>query len=170
MTMAVVLILLFPLAMIASAGTDILSMTIPNWLTGLLAVVFFAAALAQGMAPMAVGLHAATGLICLAITFACFILGWMGGGDAKLIAATALWLGPTQALADYVVAAALFGGLLALGLLGARALVSPTTGVAFLDRLLIRGGGVPYGVALGAAGLMVFPDSHWGPTAFGFFA
>ena len=52
-----------------------------------------------------------------------FNFGWIGGGDAKLAAATAAWLGWT-AILDYGLAAALFGGILTLILLGARTVAS----------------------------------------------
>ena len=41
----------------------------------------------------------------------------------------------------------------------------PATGIGFLDRLLRRGGGVPYGVALGAAGITIFASGAWYETA-----
>ena len=47
----------------------------------------------------------------LAVTFVFFALGWIGGGDAKLAAATALWLGFDHLL-KYLLYASLFGGVL----------------------------------------------------------
>ena len=64
------------------------------------------------MAPAVFGLHVLTGAAVLLLTFSLFALNWMGGGDAKLIAATALWFGPSALLADYVLLAAMLGGLL----------------------------------------------------------
>ena len=58
-------------------------------------------------------MHALCGAAMLVFTFALFNLGWIGGGDAKLAAATALWLGWTP-LADYGLASALAGGALTL--------------------------------------------------------
>jgi prepilin peptidase CpaA len=100
------------------------------------------------------------GLAILLITFGMFSFGWLGGGDAKLAAATAAWLGWT-AILDYGLAAALFGGILTLILLGLRTvpLPAPLARVAWLARLHNASAGVPYGIALAAAGLMQFPNS-----------
>jgi prepilin peptidase CpaA len=89
-----------------------------------------------------------------------FSFGWLGGGDAKLAAATAAWLGWT-AILDYGLAAALFGGILTLILLCLRTVPLPAAlaRVAWLARLHNAGAGVPYGIALAAAGLMQFPNS-----------
>ena len=89
-----------------------------------------------------------------------FSLKWIGGGDAKLAAATALWMG-WETIVDYGVAASVCGGLLTLGLLTARARPLPTV-VARLPgfgRLHNPVFGVPYGIALAAAGLLEYPHT-----------
>jgi prepilin peptidase CpaA len=96
-----------------------------------------------------------------------FNLGWIGGGDAKLAAATAAWLGWT-AILNYGLAAALFGGILTLILLGARAAPLPAAfgRIEWLARLHNVNAGVPYGIALAAAGLMQYPNSSiWAALA-----
>ena len=55
-------------------------------------------------------LHLGAGAVVLAVTFTFFSRGWIGGGDAKLAAATALWLGFDQ-LMNYLLYASLFGGV-----------------------------------------------------------
>jgi prepilin peptidase CpaA len=98
----------------------------------------------------------------LAVAFGCFSQGWIGGGDAKLAAATALWFGFDHLL-DYLIYASLFGGILTLVLIQFRRLPLP----AFMERqpwvmrLHEAGGGVPYGIALAAAALMVYPKTDW---------
>jgi prepilin peptidase CpaA len=151
----------FASAMAFAAVSDLLSMTIPNRVPLALAAVFLLAALPAGMPAATIGLHAAFAVACLALTFGCFVAGWMGGGDAKLIAATALWYGPTAAMADYLVLASLCGGGLTATLLVLRWQLKPATGIGFLDRLLEPKGGVPYGIALGLAGLATLPASFW---------
>ena len=81
--------------------------------------------------------------------------------DAKLLAATAVWFGPTPMLLEYILFASIYGGLLTIGLLTIRAFLQPVTGVAFIDRLLERETGIPYGIALGLAGLTVYSGSVW---------
>jgi hypothetical protein len=92
-------------------------------------------------------------LAILMIAFVMFNLGWIGGGDAKLAAATAAWLG-WAAILDYGLAAALFGGILTLIILGARTAPLPAVfgRIDWLARLHNANAGVPYGIALAAAG------------------
>jgi prepilin peptidase CpaA len=91
-----------------------------------------------------------------------FAMGWIGGGDAKLAAATALWLGFDHLLA-YLIYASLFGGLLTFLLLQSRALPLPRflSGQSWAERLHRKDCGVPYGIALAAAALAVYPDTIW---------
>ena len=152
-----IFVLLMALAMVS----DIRSMTIPNRLNIALVTVFALSALWAGMPGTAAAFHFLFALAILAATAALFALGWMGGGDSKLIAATALWFGPSSLFLDYLLLAALLGGGVTLLVLLARALLQPTTGLAFLDRLLGRSNGVPYGVALGGAAIVVALSADW---------
>ncbi|MBB4002677.1 A24 family peptidase [Aurantimonas endophytica] len=159
--LAALLILTFPIAMIYAAMSDLVSMTIANRVSLALVAAFPLAALMIGLPGSAIGAHFVVGIACLVVTFGMFAAGWMGGGDAKLLAATALWLGPTPALAQYLLFGAVFGGVLTVAILLSRASLAPVTGIVFVDRLLSRDTGIPYGIALGAAGLTVFADSAW---------
>lgn len=155
------LLVVFPLLMAFAVFSDILTMTIPNRVPAILAVAFVVLAVSTGLPLPALSLHLLIGLVVLGITFGCFAAGWMGGGDAKLMAATALWFGPTEALAQYLLISSVFGGILTLGLLMARAQLMPATGIGFVDHLLQKETGIPYGVALGAGGLVTFSSSGW---------
>src|SRR5690606_26546741 len=84
---------LFAALVVTAAARDALSFTIPNWISGGLVLLFFPAALAGGLGWPAFGLHLGVGLAALVAGMAMFALRWMGGGDAKLLAAAALWLG-----------------------------------------------------------------------------
>ncbi len=149
---------IFPGAMAFAAATDLFTMTVPNRLALVLAVSFFIMAPLVSLGLADVGLHVALALAALAITFAFFSFGWIGGGDAKLFAATCLWLGPAAMLA-YSINAALLGGALTLVLLIWRGLPLPLllTNQGWLVRLHNSDEGVPYGIALAAAGLLVYP-------------
>lgn len=150
----------FPALMALSASMDLLTFTIPNRLCVVLALGYVAFAALLGVPVVDILLNVSCALTILAITFVMFSLGWLGGGDAKLAAATAAWLG-WAAILDYGVAAALFGGILTLILLGARMAPLPAAlgRIGWLKRLHNASAGVPYGIALAAAGLMQFPGS-----------
>ncbi|KAF0122000.1 MAG: prepilin peptidase CpaA, partial [Xanthobacteraceae bacterium] len=112
-------LLIFPAMMAFAAASDLFTMTISNRVSLVLVTGFFAMALFTGMAWPVIGMHVAAGFLVLSVGFVCFALGWMGGGDAKLAASTALWLGWGQLL-EYAVFASIFGGVLTLGLLTLR--------------------------------------------------
>ena len=155
------LLIVFPFCMVFASVSDILTMTISNRVPAVLVAAFVVVALASGFSPAFVGLHLAVGLAALLVTFGCFAAGWMGGGDAKLIAATAIWFSPGPELFQYVLFSSAYGGVLTIMLLAARANLVPGTGLGFVDHLLQKDTGVPYGVALGAAGLTVYSSSDW---------
>jgi prepilin peptidase CpaA len=152
--------LVFPLLMAYAASSDLLTMRISNRVVLLLVGGFFILALLAGFSLETIGLHVAAAAIVLAISFAFFSFGWIGGGDAKLIAATTLWLGFGTML-PYLVYASLLGGALTLSLLAVRRwpLPLPLKQVVWIDRLHDAKTGVPYGIALAAAGLLVYPSS-----------
>lgn len=155
-----VALLAFP-AIVAMAGSmDLLTMTIPNRLTIALVATFPVASLCAGLDWTAVAMHLACGTLMLAIGIAMFARGWLGGGDAKLLAATALWLG-FEHLAAYLLLVALFGGALALVVLLYRRMAPPVwaCGQAWAMRLHDSKGGIPYGIALAAAALWIYPST-----------
>ena len=150
----------FPVLVIWAALRDATTMTIPNRLTLLTAAAFAPAALLAGLTPAAWVLAFATGAAALVVGVAMFALGWVGGGDAKLFAACGLWLGATAA-APFLLWTALAGGALASALLlGRRAAeMAPGYGPLWVQRLLSKDQGVPYGVAIAAGALVAFPQS-----------
>jgi prepilin peptidase CpaA len=155
-------LLLFPALMAFAASSDLLTMTISNRVSLLLLGGFFAMALLTGMNGSALLSHIGAGLLVLAVTFGFFARGWIGGGDAKLAAATALWFGFDHLLA-YLVYASVLGGGLTLLLLQFRNLPLPSMflGQEWAERLHNKQGGVPYGIALAAAALLIYPDTAW---------
>jgi prepilin peptidase CpaA len=158
LTLDTLLLLFFPALMAFSAVSDMLTMTIPNRVSLLLVAGFVAMAILTGMPLKTFGLHLVAGALVLTITFSMFALGWIGGGDAKLAAATGLWCG-FGVLLEYLLFASIFGGLLTLGLLYLRTFLLPETAmkIEWIARLHHHKTGVPYGIALAGAGLMVYP-------------
>jgi len=155
-------LVLFPALMAFAASSDLLTMTISNRLSMALVGAFAILALATGMSLADVGMHLAAGAVVLAVAFGCFSQGWIGGGDAKLAAATALWFG-FDYLLQYLIYASLFGGVLTLILIQFRLLPLPAilARQAWIVRLHEKGAGVPYGIALAAAALAVYPETGW---------
>ena len=156
-----VIFVVFPFCMLFAAISDMLSMTIANRVPVLLVVTFAIVAPLTGMDWTAFGLHFAAGALVLAVTFGLFALGGMGGGDAKLLAATAVWMGLNVNLIGYLVTSAFIGGLLTVAILAYRkSPLSVFTGHSrFLRHFADNSVGVPYAVALGLGGLITFPDS-----------
>ena len=151
----------FPFCMLFAAISDMLSMTIANRVSVLLVVVFALVAPLTGMEWAAYGLHFAAGALVLTVTFGLFAMGGMGGGDAKLLAATAVWMGLNIQLVEYLVASTLIGGLLTIAILLYRKspLAAFTGQNPFLRHFADEKTGVPYGIALGLGGLLTYPDS-----------
>ena len=155
-------LLLFPAMMAFAASSDLLTMTIPNKVSLAMIGGFILLAVATGMSLEQLALHAAAGLLVLILAFAFFARGWIGGGDAKLAAATALWFG-FEHLTEYLIYGSIFGGALTLALLQYRAVPLPAIliGRVWAERLHEPKGGVPYGIALAAAAMVVYPSTHW---------
>ncbi len=153
---------IFP-GIVAFAGAmDFFTMTIPNRVSIVLVAAFFLLAPFAGLGLYDIGTHTAAGLLILCATVAMFFMGWMGGGDAKLVSAVALWIG-FEHLLDYLVLVGLAGGLLGIALLAFRARPLPAIAArqAWVLRLHDQKGGIPYGIALSAAGLVIYPQTAW---------
>jgi prepilin peptidase CpaA len=161
----VVKLMLFPALMAFAACSDLLTMTISNRVSLILVAGFFGLAFATGMAYGDILMHVGAAMAVLAVAFALFLPGWIGGGDAKLAAATALWFGFGH-LMPYLLYASLFGGALSLLLIQYR--MAPLPAVlarqTWAERLHRKDGGVPYGIALAAAALVVYPETSWMPS------
>ena len=153
----------FPFALAYAAASDLLTMTISNRISLLLIACFVALAPLTGMGLTVFAQHVSAGAVMLAVTFTLFSLGWIGGGDAKLAAVIALWFGWTPATIEFVGLSAIFGGCLTMAILGFRRTPLPAFAMRtpWVQRLHNAGAGVPYGIALAAGGLAVYPHSIW---------
>jgi prepilin peptidase CpaA len=152
----------FPAAMIYAGIADLLTYKIRNVLVIAVGLAFLVLAPLAGFAPVDIALSLAVALAVFAVTFGFFAAGWIGGGDAKLATAAALWFGWEHAL-TYFVYAALLGGALSLALILFRRIPLPATlsRISPVGRLHAADSGVPYGVAFAAAALLVFPETGW---------
>jgi prepilin peptidase CpaA len=155
-------LVLFPALMAFAASSDLITMTISNRVSLALAGGFLVLALVTGMGLADIGWHLAAGAVVLVTAFVFFSRGWIGGGDAKLAAATALWLGFDQLL-PYLLYASLLGGVLTFAMLQLRTmpLPAPLVGQAWAERLHRMDTGIPYGIALAVAALLIYPHTNW---------
>ncbi|MCL2714156.1 MAG: prepilin peptidase [Alphaproteobacteria bacterium] len=155
-------LLFFPALMAFAAASDMFTMKISNRLSIALVAGFVVLAFADGMAAMTILGHVGAAALVLLVTVFCFSRGWMGGGDAKMASAVALWFG-FEHLLEFLLWASLLGGVLTLLLLQFRRWPLPLmlTGRAWVERLHRKGGGVPYGIALAASALLIYGDTGW---------
>jgi prepilin peptidase CpaA len=153
---------LFPAMMAFAASSDLFTMTIANRVSLILIGGFGLLAVMTGMNATDMLLHVGAGASVLVVAFGLFTFGWIGGGDAKLAAATALWFGFNH-LFDYLIYSSILGGVLTLLLIQFRMLPLPQmlVGRDWIERLHRRGGDIPYGIALAAAALLIYPHTEW---------
>jgi prepilin peptidase CpaA len=154
------LLLVFPALAIVGALKDLTSYTIPNWISLALVAAFVGAALVVGAPLPVVGLCLAAGLGGLLLGMAMFAAGWIGGGDGKLFAVCALWLG-WPAILPFMLYTGLAGGALTFAILALRsAWLAPAVagGPAWIRKLGTDGGDLPYGVAIAVGALAAFPQ------------
>ena len=125
-------------------------------------LAFFPLALLAGLGGWDIADHVAAGVLMLVLGVLLFIPGWFGGGDAKLMAAIGLWIGPENLL-PYMLYVALAGGMIAAAFSSARSVPLPRVllGEAWALRLHRHDTGIPYGIALAAGALLVYPQTVW---------
>jgi len=156
----IILLSVLPILVIAAGLNDLTTMTIPNWISLGLMIGFVPTAFALGLPLSTIAVHFGVALGALFIGAGMFALRWLGGGDAKLIAAVCLWLGLSGS-ATFLLVTAVVGGLFSLGLIMARGTpgLAMLAGPSWMSRLLEPAGDIPYGVAISAGALMAFPTS-----------
>jgi prepilin peptidase CpaA len=155
-----VLMVAIPCLLAYACFSDLFTMRISNRVCMLVFGLFPIAALQAGMALPDIGWHIATGFAVLVISFSLFAFGWVGGGDAKLVAAVSVWLGFDLVL-QYLALTCIAGGGLTLALLYMRRHPLPERLYAqpWIAHLHAPTTGVPYGIALGAVALFVLPET-----------
>ena len=157
---AAAIFVVFPLCLAIAAFSDFFTMSIPNRVSAILLASFILVAPIAGLTPAQIGLHLLAGLIVFAVCFALFAANVMGGGDAKLLTASAVWFGLTSSLVAFLVYVSFFGGVLTLAILSIR-----SRGDAILASGLpvpahiLTAKKVPYGIAIGIAAFAAYPSS-----------
>lgn len=146
------------LLMLMVLAYDVTRYVIPNWLVAVVLALW--PAVLWSAPPGAVDWMMAllVGVGMFAVGFALFATRLMGGGDVKLLAVCGVWTG-LDALASYLLAVAVLGGVLSLVLLFLRPALAFTLArrenPPSLPRVLTQGEPVPYGVAIGIGFLIV---------------
>lgn len=155
-----IVLLVPPLCLATAALTDFLEMKIPNRIPLFLIACFLIILPFSNLGLAEIGWHVAAALMVFAACFALFAFNVMGGGDAKLLTATALWFGFNTSLFEFLVFTGYLGGLLTLAVILLRANWDKlaTVGVRLPQTLMVAKK-IPYAIAIGAAGLIAYPSS-----------
>lgn len=146
--------------MIFSIIYDALTMRIPNWISAALAVSYILYTIYMQQPLLTILSNFTLAFAILACTFLLFARGIIGGGDGKLIAAVTLWFGWSEQLLTYILIAGVLGGALSVTALCFRKIAVFLPYPNWTPIWMTKDGhGVPYGMALGISGLVVFPDT-----------
>lgn len=150
----------FPLCLAIAAFSDFFTMTIPNRVSAILLATFIVVAPLAGLSLVQIGFHLLAGIAVFGVCFGLFAANVMGGGDAKLLTASAVWFGMTPSLVSFLMQVSIFGGILTIALLymRARAPAILATGLPVPNHLLTAKK-VPYGIAIGIAAFVTYPAS-----------
>lgn len=158
----VVVVLLFPAIMIHAAVGDLMTMRIPNRVISVLLASYIVAVPILGLTLSDVLWALAAAAAVFAFGLISFCCHWMGGGDVKLLTIAGLWLGAANVV-PFIFYTSMFGAMLTLLILIFRQAPLPVAwrGRDWLERLHRRDAGVPYGVAIAAAGVLVYLRTPW---------
>jgi len=158
----------YPAALIIAAMNDLYEYKIPNWVSIVLFCSYFVAGIGLGASPAQMLEGFLFACAALVIGFALFATKVLGGGDAKLIAACAPWIGPS-ALIPFLINTAVAGGAFAFVLVLFRKMPAlPVYAQApWLLRLHGRPNDIPYAVAIAIGGLLSFSQTPFFQLAFG---
>lgn len=154
------ILLIPPICLFMAAVTDLFTMTIPNRLSIFLLASFVVLAPVSGLPWAEISMSFAAGAVVLLVCFGFFALNVMGGGDVKLLAASALWFGFSPALGAFIFQTALWGGLVTLLVMLIRSQADRFAVIGtIVPAQILTTKKVPYGVAIAIAGLMTFWSS-----------
>ena len=154
----VALSLIFPMAMVMAMVSDVRNFEIPDSLPLLLLLAYPLTALSAGFSWQQILWAFSLSGLMLVVAIILFLLRIMGGGDGKFLAASVLWIGQER-LWEFLFVTTLAGGVLALALILFRRLplASALEGIATIQQLHAKKQDIPYAVAIGSAGLIVYP-------------
>lgn len=148
-------------AMFYAAQRDLRTMSIPNGLVVAMFLGWSVLAPVAGLTPRDMTLSVGSAAMVFFASAALYAMGWMGGGDSKLITVAALWLGAGHVVA-FLFATMLAGAVIGLGLLALRFAPRPLAAasrIVSLQRLATTE--MPYALAIGLGALTIYPRTFW---------
>jgi prepilin peptidase CpaA len=164
MAFTAAMILASAAVLLLAAWHDVVSRTVPNWMSLLIACFGVAAAFASGR----LLISASFGLIVFIAAAICWRRGWMGGADVKLLGAIAIVL-PPSTVSMFAIAMSLAGAVHAITYMLARPMVTRPPPISSYPRTrgllpralraerwrISRGGPLPYACAIAFGFLFV---------------
>lgn len=154
------ILVIFPLCMAVAAFSDLFTMTIPNRVSVILLGAFVLVAPLAGLSLVEIGWHLLAGACVFAVVFVLFALNTMGGGDAKVLTASAVWFGFNDSLVVYMGDVAVIGGALTVLILLIRSQKHVITAIGLpIPRPLLQEKKIPYGIAIGIGAFVAYPSS-----------
>jgi len=160
MIAAVLVVSILPLGLALAAVSDLFTMTIPNRISAALIAFFLVLAPLVGLAWSDMGMSLVAGLSVFAVCFSLFAINVMGGGDAKLLTASAVWFGFNHSLLVFLVAVGFVGGAVTLVFLLLRASANSVMAMGVtLPASMVTAKKIPYGIAIAIAGFLTFDQS-----------
>lgn len=160
MILSFFILMIFAATMVTAAIKDASTMLIPNWVSLLVLGAFFVTVpfVWQGFAHL--GEHLLVGIAMFLLGLALFAPGWLGGGDAKLLAATSFWW-TWPDLLTYGIYTTLAGGVIALFILvGRKFMPVKVMTMPWMHRMFRDETKMPYGLALAFGALATLPQSE----------
>lgn len=155
----------FPLLIMLAGISDYFTLTIPNWINTAIALSVIPFVLLSGMPVEVFAWHVAAGVMSFLVGYYLFSANLIGGGDAKMLAACGLWIGWSE-LFQFAFYTAIAGGFLAITVgLWSRLAEKSEDGAGVMTAWMkkFRTGDLqlPYGIAIAAGGVVIFPATWW---------
>ncbi|MCQ1834730.1 prepilin peptidase [Neorhizobium galegae] len=151
---------ILPLCLAFAAISDLVNMTIPNRVSAVILASFVVLAPFSGLAWPEIGMSLVAGLAVFGVCFGLFALNVMGGGDAKLLTAAAIWFGFNHSLLVFLVTVGYVGGAVTLVFLLLRSQAGSVMAMGIpLPPSLVNAKKIPYGIAIAIAGFLTFEQA-----------
>ncbi len=161
-----ILMFLYVAFVLYAAWSDARELHIPNWVSLALLAAFLPIAVIADLGLETIAWHGAAGLLLLAAGFTLYALGYFGGGDAKLMAVCALWVG-WDTLFLFILVVLLVGGVLSILVILLRLGLGiwPTWLVSRAQGIFTPNKAVPYGIAIAVGAMITLPKMDVLPSA-----